>query len=161
MIAALALLSLSACAGLETQRSASVTAADLQRAVGDDWRGTLTYRDYSPPFSDVVLAVEARVTALPDGISISLHYPSEPQADSVNQMLVSDFGARVDGALVVEVAEVGDTLIVSTTEACEDDNRPAICTHDYTFGQSGMIWVKRVQFDGEAPITRNTYAFNR
>ena len=70
--AAIAILC-SACSGFPSQAPAVVEAADLLVAVGDDWTGTLTYRDYSPPHGDVTLQVEAKVTAVAGGLSIALH----------------------------------------------------------------------------------------
>lgn len=161
MTAFLAACSTAACAGVATPRADVVTAGDLHRAVGDTWRGTLTYRDYSPPFADVTLDVEAKITPLPDGISVSFHYPREPQADSVTQTLISDSGARVDGARVIARKETGETLTISTEEACQDDDRPAICAHEYVMSPARLTWVKRVKFEGEAAFTRNTFTFSR
>lgn len=161
VIGILAVGLLAACAGLSAKRTEVVTVEDLQRAVGDDWRGQLIYRDYSPPYANVTLDVEAKIAPVPGGISVSLHYPREPHADSVNQIVLSDSGARVNGAQVLSRKQTADALTITTQEACQDDDRPAVCTEEYSLSAARLTWSKKVKFEGEAAITRNTYAFSR
>ncbi len=159
--AAIALLC-GACSGFPSQGAPVVAANDLLVAVGDDWRGTLTYRDYSPPHGDVTLQVEARVKAVADGLSISLHYPCEPGADGISELLLTESGRVFDGEAVISRVRSGDTLEIVTEAACEDDDRPATCRHVYTLAPKQLGWRKLVQFagDGEA-VRRNEYTFSR
>lgn len=159
--AAIAMLC-SACSGFPSQAPAVVEAADLQVAVGDDWTGTLTYRDYSPPHGDVTLQVEAKVKAVAGGLSVALHYPREPEADGISELLLTEGGRIFDGAPVISAERTGDTLQVITEAACEDDDRPATCRHVYSFAPKQLGWRKLVQFagDGEA-VRRNAYTLTR
>lgn len=159
--AAMAILC-SACSGFLSQTPARVEAGDLLVAVGDDWTGTLTYRDYSPPHGDVTLQVEAKVKAVAGGLSIALHYPREPGADGISDLLLTDGGRVFDGEPVISAERAGDTLQIVTEAACEDDNRPATCRHIYSIAPKQLGWRKLVQFagDGEA-VRRNDYSFTR
>lgn len=159
--AAIAILC-SACSSFPSQAPPVVEAADLLAAVGDNWTGTLTYRDYSPPHGDVTLQVEAKVTAVAGGLSIALHYPREPAADGISELLLTEGGRVFDGEPVISAERTGDTLQVITEAACEDDDRPATCRHVYSFAPKQLGWRKLVQFagDGEA-VRRNEYTFSR
>lgn len=152
----------SACSSPPSPVAASVTAADLMSVVGDDWTGTLTYRDYSPPHGDVTLQVEARVRAVPEGLVISLHYPREPQADGVSELLLTESGRVFDGEPVTSRERTGDTLQIVTEAACQDDERPATCRHIYTFAPKQLGWRKLVRFaEAGEDIRRNDYNFTR
>lgn len=152
----------SACSGFPSQAPAVVEAADLLVAVGDDWTGTLTYRDYSPPHGDVTLQVEAKVTAVAGGLSIALHYPREPSADGISELLLTEGGRVFDGEAVISAERTGEILQVITETACEDDDRAATCRHVYSFAPKQLGWRKLVKFvgDGEA-VRRNEYRFSR
>lgn len=161
-IAIVAMSLASACVGMAAEEAPSVSAADLLRMVGDDWKGTLTYRDYSPPFGRVTLQVEAKIKATPAGVETSLHYPREPNADGSSELLVSADGAMLDGERVVLRREEGDRLILATEDACEDDGKPATCRHEYSLAPRDISWRKLVTFGGDtAPVERNTYQFTR
>lgn len=152
----------SACSSSPSPAAPSVTAADLMSVVGADWKGTLTYRDYSPPHGDVTLQVEAQVRAVPEGLVISLHYPREPQADGVSELLLTENGRIFDGEPVISAGRTGDTLQVVTEAACEDDNRPATCRHVYNFAPKQLGWRKVVRFaEAGEDFRRNEYAFTR
>jgi hypothetical protein len=139
----------------------TVSAADLQRMVGDDWKGTLAYRDYSPPFGRVTLEVEAKIRATATGIETSLHYPREPKADGTSELGVSADGTMLDGERVVFRREDGDRLIIAAEAACEDDGKPATCRHEYTLAPREISWRKLVTFGDGTPVERNVYRFTR
>ncbi|MEZ5953861.1 MAG: hypothetical protein R3C13_06080 [Hyphomonas sp.] len=161
-VALLSAASLPACTTLAPLDAPRVTTADLERIAGDDWAGTLTYRDYSPPFGDVTLSVEAKLAPVPGGLSLSLHYPKEPSADGSSEILITDEGRTLDGATVTARTETADLLVIVTEEACQDDDRPATCKHVYTFSPDWMNWTKLVTFDeGGETIRRNAYTFSR
>lgn len=151
-----------ACAGVAAMDQPTVSAADLQRMVGDDWTGTLTYRDYSPPFGRVTLQVAAKIKATPAGVETSLHYPREPNADGASELAVSADGAMLDGERVVLRRVEGDRLILATEAACEDDGKRATCRHEYALAPREINWRKLVTFSGDgAPVERNAYRFTR
>lgn len=161
LIAAVAVL-FGACSSTALPAAPAVMAADLLVVAGDDWTGALTYRDYSPPHGDVTLQVEAQVRAVPDGLSISLHYPREPKADGISELLLTENGRVFDGEAVISRDRTGDTLQIVTEAACEDDDRPATCRHVYTFAPGRLGWRKLVRFAGGGEeIHRNDYTFTR
>ena len=151
-----------ACSNLASPARPTFMAEDLASVVGDDWKGTLIYRDYSPPHGDVTLQVEAKVKAVPGGLAVALHYPREPSADGISELLMSDGGRVFDGESVISRERTGDMLQVVTEAACEDDNRPATCRHVYSFAPKQLGWRKLVRFAGDPePVRRNEYMFTR
>lgn len=160
--AALAAALVTACATPVADPPPAVSVADLHLALGDTWTGTLTYRDYSAPYGDVTLDVEAKITPLTDGIQVALHYPKEPAADGTRDTRLSEDGRKLDGASVTARTQSGGTLTVETEEACEDDDRPALCRHVHVFAPDAISWSKFVTFEeGAEPVRRNAYAFHR
>lgn len=150
------------CATPPASLSPTIRVADLHSVAGAGWTGRLIYRDYSPPFGEVELEVEAKVTALADGISLALHYPREPDADSESKLLISEAGLALDGKPVVGREISGDSLIIATQADCEDDNQPATCRHVYTIAPTAFGWTKLVTLDSDGnQFQRNAYAFTR
>ncbi|MEZ5994374.1 MAG: hypothetical protein R3C25_01325 [Hyphomonadaceae bacterium] len=134
---------------------------DFDRVLGGGWHGVLTYRDYSPPYGDVSLPVEAALTQAEGGVIIALHYPSEPHADSTELLALSADGGAIDGHPIVSRVEQGETVVLTARGPCEDDERAAICEMTYTLGDATLAWRKVVIVDGEAPLRRHEYALNR
>ena len=159
---AIVAIACSACSSLPSQGTVAVDAADLQVVVGDTWKGTLTYRDYSPPHGDVTLQVEAKVKAVTGGLSISLHYPREPKADGTSEILLTEGGKVFDGEPVISRERTGDTLEIVTEGPCEDDGQRATCRHVYSLAPKQLEWRKFVRFvGGSEDVRRNAYTFAR
>lgn len=143
-------------------KTATASRADIERVVGEGWTGTLVYRDYSPPFGDVELKVEADIASAPEGLALAIRYPDEPQANTVEVLELSEDGARLGGELVVERSEADGMVAITTRANCEDDEKPAECEHRYVFGQKVFEMDKRVRFDDKEDfIRRNFYRLNR
>ena len=156
-----AILALAGCVSAPVEAPA-LSMADLQSIAGDGWKGELAYRDYSPPFGQVKLAVEAKVAARPDGLSLALHYPKEPNADDTSELLLSADGRMFDGETVTARERAGDKLTVTTQARCEDNDLPAACTHIYTLSPKAFGWVKLVTLDRDGQqFQRHAYAFTR
>lgn len=140
----------------------AVTDADLARVTGDDWTGELTYRDYSPPFGKVAIAAEVDVTRTAAGLTLSMRYPREPQANSADTLSVTDGGRRIGGDPVVSREDIAGAAVITTRGPCEDDGREAVCERTYTFGDKTFSLRKSVRLAGETrAFERNAYTFTR
>lgn len=161
--ALLAAFTLAACAAVpDTPTKSQLTASDLAVIAGTGWTGTLTYRDYSPPYGEVTIEAALAAAETPDGLRFSYIYPKEPQANSESAFALTENGTVLDGARITGLAPKDGLLTVTTEESCEDDDKPATCLHDYTFGPKVFAAAKRVRFSG-SPETfqRNVYRFTR
>lgn len=153
---------LAGCAMQPTGMTPSISQADLMAIAGDGWKGELVYRDYSPPYGQVKLAVEAAVDIRADGLSIALHYPREPSADGESTIALSADGRMLDGETVTGREQSGDRLTITTQARCADDNLPATCRHIYTLSPKAFGWTKLVTLDRDGKeFQRNAYAFTR
>jgi len=163
LLLAAALFSAAACAAIPAPAEAPrITPADLAVLTGSGWAGTLTYRDYSPPFGEVTIQAALEVRETPDGLTFAYIYPKEPQANSESPFTLSADGRVLDEATVTAVARTADAVEAATTTPCEDAGEPATCTYDYTITAKAFTIRKTVQAGGEAaPFTRNTYRFTR
>lgn len=160
-IAATVLLSaLTACA---VQRSAApgLSRAELLQVLGDDWVGTLTYRDYSDPDRHATLRVEVGVAATDAGVVLKLHYPDEPHADGDEALALSADGRTLAGTSIVARRTDGETIEVVTRGPGEDDGRQATIEHVYRLAPRALQVRKMVQLDGEAPFCRNEFRLVR
>lgn len=139
-----------------------VTPADLAVLTGSGWTGTLTYRDYSPPFGEVTIQAALEVRETPDGLSFAYIYPKEPQANTESPFTLSADGTVLDQATVTAVSRTEGAVAATTTTPCEDAGEPATCTYDYAIAAKAFTIRKTVHAGGTAaPFTRNTYRFTR
>jgi hypothetical protein len=163
LLLAAAFLNATACAATPAPPEAPrVTPADLTVLIGGGWTGTLTYRDYSPPFGEVTIQAALDVREGPEGLTFAYIYPKEPQANSEGQFPLAADGTLLDEATVTAVARTPDAVEVTTTAPCEDAGKPATCTYDYSVAAKAFTVRKTVQAGSlAAPFTRNTYRFTR
>lgn len=160
---AAALLAATACAGMPASpEPPRVTPDDLAPLVGSGWTGTLTYRDYSPPFGEVTIEAALDVRETPEGLVFNYIYPKEPQANSERPFLLSADGTVLDEEAVIAVTRAPDAVNIRTSAACEDAGQAATCTYDYSIAAKTFTVRKSVQVTGEAEtFTRNTYRLSR
>lgn len=162
-LAAACLAFVGSCAHGDSEGGAPrLSAADIAPTAGAGWKGSLVYRDYSPPQGEVTLAVEADIAVVPGGLSLTLRYPDEPGANSTDVLALSKDGARFGGDPVIDRRAEGGAIVATTRAPCRDDDRPATCEHLYRFGAREFAIEKRDRFDGEtAFIRRNAYRLTR
>lgn len=154
---------LSACASAPpAAESPAITEADTSLILGSGWTGELVYRDYSPPYGHVTLRTEMDVRRVDDGLELDLRYLDEPSANGPSILEISDDGRAIDGHPVITREPALGQIIVVTRGDCTDDDRPAICTHTYSFSERNFASRKTVDFgDGSEAMFRNEYVFNR
>lgn len=139
----------------------TVTIADLAVLEGS-WTGTLTYRDYSPPFEDVSIPATLEVARQDEGIRLQLDFPDEPSAYDTSMLTPSDDGRMLNSETVVGRTEDGGAVTLLTQSSCEDDGRMATCDMEYTLSPQVFAMTKIVRLEsGEAAFRRNAYAFER
>ena len=161
-VTSLALIAVTACATTSTDVAPRVTSDDLALVDGAGWTGTLVYRDYSPPYGDVTLQAEVDVSVTSDGLLLDMRYPGEPSANSTDMLSVATDGSRLGGDPVVARKEEQGEVRITTRAPCEDDDKPAICEHIYTFSKARFGLRKTVKFDGSSDtFQRNAYTFTR
>lgn len=116
---------------------------------------------YSPPYGDVTISAELAATETPDGLNLSYLYPKVPQANSEGLFALTEDGAVLDGGRITVITRTEDGLIVTTEEACWNDNTPAASVRDYSFSPHAFA-AKRVRFAGDPEtFLRNVCRFTR
>jgi hypothetical protein len=156
------LVVLSACQTAALPDSQRLDSA-LGQLDGGVWKGTLTYRDYSPPFKDVSIPAELRVTRMAGGFAFDYAYPDEPAANSKSDVILAPDGSALDGEPVAAFETgKGSTDRITTRGPCRDDERAATCEHVWEISKSRFSVRKTVMLaDGAAPFRRNEYVFER
>ena len=163
-----AFAALAACGGVPSVNSAGgeppprLVSSDLSGLGGQDYTGTLTYRDYGSG-EQVTLDVLANVTVKLDCLTVALQYPDEPEANSDSEICISEDGRKLDGAPIISLQRLGPDFVALQTEAPgEDDNRPALIRQSYILSTKAITTGKEVSFDeGESWIERNELDIER
>lgn len=140
-----------------------VTTSDFTPLIGDTWKGSLTYLDYSSA-KTVTIPTQATIEiANPTTIKYSVSYPEEPWEDSHSKIKIGGDGLTLDGQKVTSRRALADGNVEIQTEyRGEDDGKPADIRMTYMFGPNAFSMAKDVRFDQQATyINRNTYTFER
>lgn len=149
--------------GVATAEQATLSPEVLSVLKGEGWAGTLTYRDYSPPFDEEVIPVKmSEVEIVDDGVLFGMIYPGEEDANSHEALFISEDGTELGGSPVMSTMEMGDSLVVMTKKTCDDDGRPAVCERIFRIAPNAFSMAKEVTLDetGER-FVRNRYDFTR
>jgi hypothetical protein len=148
-----------------SQTSSKVTVKDFQRLIGD-WKGTLTYLDYS---SNKPYTMPADISISQSGKSkiffFSNIYPNEPKANSTDTIKISKNGRMINNETVKSKRKLknGNTKITMEYSGLDgNDKKPAIIRITYNFGKTTFTKTKEVQFEGQEEwIKRHEYSYTR
>jgi hypothetical protein len=146
--------------------SAVVQPSDLAAMAGE-WRGSLTYLDYtSGKSTSIPVKAVGKVTG-DGGRSVTLHvaYPDEPGHDGDQDYTISADGRAVGGLPVVERAAAPDGAVrVVLEEKGTDGNerKPATFRHVLLASPTSLTITKLVKPEGAVDFfERNSYRLQR
>jgi hypothetical protein len=141
--------------------------SDFFKPAFGNWKGTLTYLDYTSgkPFNmlaNVSININAKNS---NEIIFSYQYPDEPKANGNDTLEIKAEGKMIDDAKVTSTSVSADgTLQIETERYGIDgnDSKKAIIKHVYIISKKSYISRKEVKFIGEQNwIRRNEYSFAR
>lgn len=147
------------------QSQAKVKQQDFLSLSGN-WKGTLTYLDYTSgkPYS---MPADIAIKPLTKHNAYSFYnsYPDEPKANSTDTLLITAKGRMIDGATVTARRKLKDGTTVIVTERMSrdgNDNMPALNRITYSIGKTRFSNIKEVQFVGKTEwIKRHEYTYTR
>jgi hypothetical protein len=142
-----------------------ISPKELSPLLGERWRGTLTYRDFSQN-KDYSIPVEIIVTQSSADANewlVKFEYPKEPNANGEQTIKLSDGGTRFDGGILISKTKLSNkTLQFVTEKEGKDNNREATLRYTYTLNQTNFSIKKEVRYKNEADyFLRNEYKVSR
>lgn len=136
---------------------------DIKVILGD-WKGTLTYLDYSSnePFS-MPANLNIKGGKKENQLVMYVSFPNEPHANNKEKIKVSRDGSKLNGHKVSSREELKNGDVQITTEHSGKDNRKkALIRNVYVFGENNFSMKKEVKFiNSEDWIVRNEYKFQK
>ncbi len=142
---------------------ATVTAKEFKVAIGC-WQGTLTYLDYSTnkPFS-MSANLDIKQINNTNSFSFANFYPKEPNANSVDTVLLSADGKFIDDETVrsKQRQKDGSLKIITQKEGIDgNDHKKALFRFTYILGSNIYYHKKEVKFVNTTEwITRHEYKY--
>ncbi len=130
-----------------------------------NWQGKLTYLDYTTAQPFVMDAnLEILQLNLSDTFLFKNSYPKEPQANSVDTIIVAKNGKRLSKNKVIAIKGKdpvhGIEIITQENGLDGNDNKPAIIQHIYKIGLLNFDIIKEVKFKGTTKfIQRSAYNY--
>lgn len=148
-----------------SQSSSKVSPRDLKSLIGD-WKGTLTYLDYS---SNTSYSMPAVLTILKTDKSkvfiVTNLYPNEPKANSTDTLTISKNGRMINEQTVKSKRKLdnGNTEIITEYSGVDgNDMKAALIRITYNIGKTTFTKTKEVKFDGQDDwIKRHEYSYTR
>lgn len=140
-----------------------VVAEDLEKIVGDNWTGNLTYLNYGEPVQDFTIPAELDVASIENGLELYFQYPEEPSQNIRVTWLISDQGRSLAGEPIIASTEMADgTAVYVTAAPCKDMGNSATCQMSYSLSATEISIKKMVQYDdADTAFRRNEYQFSR
>ena len=132
--------------------------------ISGNWKGTLTYLDYS---TEKPFTMPANVSVEPGKnecqVQLLIIYPKEPHANSKDKIIISKDGVLLNKTKVTSREILADQEVKITTEySGKDNNEKALIKNVYIFGPKRFIIRKEVKFNDSADwLMRNEYNFAR
>ena len=162
----LAILVTSASHSQQTSLEASeakIVPTDLKTVLGD-WKGTLTYLDYS---SGKPYAMPANLT-VEEGRNeeeLGLGYidPNEPKANNSEKIKISEDGSQLNKKRIQSKQRLANGKIQIITEyEGKDNKKKALIRNIYILAAKEFVIRKEVQFEtSDKWILRNEYKYSR
>ena len=150
-------------AGVAKAETAAMKAEDLSVLAGTDWAGELTFRGYEEPYENTSIPVALNnVELVEDGVRFGMLFDDATETANKEALLVTEDGTQLAGAEIISRTELGDSLIVITTEACEEEADGAVCERIYRIAPATFSMTKEVILEGgKERYVRNRYDFAR
>jgi hypothetical protein len=139
----------------------NVSINDFKILNNTNWKGTLSYLDYS---SGNQSEVEATMQIKIEGqkIKSNMQYTYEPHKNNKSSVQIKKDGAYFGNEKIVSNTLENDTRIIITTYTGKDNGRKADFFKTHTFNNTTYSISKKVVFkDTKESIIRNTYTFNK
>lgn len=132
---------------------------------GSQWKGTLTYLNYTDS-KPVTIPSTFKLTKAADGWLFAIGYDEEPHANSASFLQLVDAGEVLKNGdtseRIVGRTTQGDRVIITTELTGEDDNKPASIRKVYSIAPAAFSIQKLVKFtDGGDWFERHIYRWTR
>lgn len=143
----------------------SVSTRDFKPVLGN-WKGTLTYLDYTSgkPYTmpaNITVSINAQNSKQ---LILAIEYPNEPKANGNDTLTISSDGKMMDRDMVISKQKSKGILEVITERNDVDGNekKKALIRHIYSVSKKMFTNRKEVKFEGEEKwILRNEYKMSR
>ncbi len=146
-------------------KKATLNADDLKPLEGKQWVGDLTYLDYGTNKKTTIRSNVTISRSAKKGLTwtFDYQYPGEPNANSKENIVLSQDGLTFDGETVIENTKLADGIRrLVTTKRGNDNDRKALYRFTYEFGKIKFTVRKDVLIDGTTDyFERNTYSWTR
>lgn len=146
----------------EVEDTPRIKLGDMRDAVSDEWKGQLTYKDYSSG-TLVTIPCNLKVEQLELGhYKLFFDYPEESDNNTTAEVKVTEDGTMLNGHKVVKREKKAGVLEIITIENGEENGKPGIIFHTYDVGYKTLSIKKEYQTLGSSELQfRNEYVFER
>jgi hypothetical protein len=140
-----------------------LSTADLAAIEGDDWTGTLEYRDYQTN-APVTLRAEASFALTgADTLVFENRYPDEPQANATTPVKFDLEAQTFMGAPIRDLSRPdAETVRFSTLQRGDSGETDAVQRDTYTLSPDRVVILRTVgESEAETDQFRNRFTFAR
>ncbi|HNR15749.1 MAG TPA: hypothetical protein PKG90_03685 [Chitinophagaceae bacterium] len=139
-----------------------IKAVELKPWLGN-WKGSLTYLDYSTG-QETKIKADIKLGPIVDGnkVAIAFTYPDEPGASSKDTLRISDDGRSVNYMNLSSKKKTTSSFVVVLETEGEDNGQKAEIRTTYSFNKNTFSNKKEVRYRGQSDFfVRNEYKLTR
>ncbi len=140
----------------------TIKASELKPWLGN-WKGTLTYKDYSSGKPTTINAT-MKFGPIVDGskLVVAEGYPDEPSHDGTDTLQISADGTYINDNKLASKKKTADTFQFVLENEGEDAGQKAEIRITYSFSKSRFTRKKEIRYRGQADyFVRNEYKMVR
>ncbi|MBK8521351.1 MAG: DoxX family protein [Ferruginibacter sp.] len=160
-----AMVSALLCLGMNNYAQSPALSINDFKPLEGNWKGTLTYKDYSSNKSQTIEALTVIKIRNKNSFVISIDFPNEPGRGGKDKYIIAKNGMTINKKKVIERTSQPDgSLKIVLEEKGEDgnDHKPATFHHIFLIEGDKLTLTKMVNFDAESNFfQRNQYVFSR
>lgn len=142
------------------EQTDSVKEMDFEELISDNWKGQLTYKDYSSG-EKVSIPSEMKITKLKENTySFEYIYPDEPKMNNQLKIKIKEDGKMIGDQKVISVRQEGEETVIETIKDGKDNGKKAQLLFTYRFNEKRLSMKREYRTLGSG-ITqfRNEYIY--
>jgi hypothetical protein len=141
-----------------------VNSNDLKIITGDQWKGKLTYLDYSSNQKTSISAhLMVQQSTEEKNIFYFIHdYPKEPKANKTDTVIINNDGKQLNDQSVIKKEKIGNIIKLITESSRGSKDELKYFRYTYLLG-SNLFSIKKEEkgMKDTAYFTRNIYEYQR
>lgn len=147
---------------IQVEDAASVKDKDLEVLISDQWKGELTYIDYTSGKRTSIASEMKIARQKKDSYIFEYIYTYEPNKSNKMKVKIQEEGTILNDQKVTSVQQEGEYLVIKTEKQGKDNGKKVWFVFTYRFNEKMLSMKKEYRLLGSDELNfRNEYVFRK